>query len=57
MDKTFRKIKLFAIEEDGNGFVTQLGEFEKLEDIKIRPADFSKDVIIEMEEYWIGEEE
>jgi hypothetical protein len=56
MDETKRKIKVFAIEEEGNGYVTLLGEFNTLEEIIIRPADFSKDVQIEFEEYWIGQD-
>ena len=50
-------IKVFAVEEDGHGFVTQLGEFNSIEELKIRPQDFKKGVIIEFEEYWIEEDE
>ena len=52
-----RIIKVFAIEDNGNGFVTQLGEFRSLDDFKIRPADFDKDILIEFEEYFLNEEE
>ena len=55
MDETIRKIKMFAVGSDE--FVSFLGEFNSIEDIKIRPSDFSNDVILEFEEYWIGDEE
>lgn len=57
MDKTIRKIKLFAIEEHGQGNVALLGEFNNLEDITIRIADFDKDIVLEFEEYYLGGEE
>lgn len=58
MDKTLRKIKLFATYEvNGEQFADLLGEFATMDDIKIRPADFAKDVQLEFEEYFIGEEE
>ena len=56
--ETIRKIKMFANHiEDGEECSELLGEFNSLEEIKIRPRDFDKDVWIELEEYWIGEEE
>lgn len=55
MDKTIRKIKMFAIDKDE--FVSLLGEFNSLEEIIINPADYSKDTRLEFEEYWIGEEQ
>lgn len=57
MDKTIQIIKVFAVEDNGNGFVTSLGEFRNLEDLVIRPADFDKDVVINFESYWIGGDE
>lgn len=58
MDKTIRKIKLFANHiEDGEEYSYLLGEFNSLEEIKIRPYDFDKDTWIEFEEYFIGGEE
>lgn len=56
MDKTIRKIKMFATDDYGNGFVTLLGEFNNYEEIRINTACFSQDVVIEFEEYFIGEE-
>lgn len=56
MDNEIRKIKLFAIDDYGNGYVTLLGEFDNLEDIRIQTGDFAKDVVLEIEEYWIGKE-
>jgi len=57
MDNAIQVIKVFAVEDNGEGFVTLLGEFRDLEDLKIRPADFDKDVIINFESYWIGKED
>ena len=57
MDKTIRKIKMFAVEENGTGHVTLLGEFNSIEEIKIKPTDFDKDIQVEFEEYFIGGEE
>lgn len=57
MDKTIRKIKLFATDDFGNGFVTLLGEFNSIEEISIQASDFAKDVVLSFEEYWIGGEE
>ena len=51
-----RIIKVFAVEEEGRGFVTCLGEFRELEDLKIRPADFARDIVIEFEQYEIEDE-
>lgn len=56
MDETIRKIKMFAIDDYGNGFVSLLGEFNDYEDIRIHTGDFSKDVVIEFEEYHLGGE-
>ena len=56
MDNAIRKIKVFAISDYGNGFVSLLGEFDNYEDISIQAGDFNKDVVLEFEEYWIGEE-
>lgn len=56
MDNEIRKIKVFAIDDYGNGFVTLLGEFKDYEDIRIQTGAFSKDTVIELEEYWIGED-
>lgn len=55
MDKTIRKIKMFAV--DGDDFVTLLGEFNNYEDIRINTGSFSKNVLIEFEEYYIGGED
>lgn len=58
MDKTIRKIKMFANRiEDGEEYSDFLGEFNSLEEIKIRPHDFDKDIWIEFEEYFIGGDE
>lgn len=58
MDETKRKIKMFANHiEDGEEYSELLGEFNSLEEIKIRPRDFDKDVWVEFEEYFIGGEE
>jgi hypothetical protein len=54
MDETIKKIKMFAIQDYGNGFVSLLGEFDNYEDIKISCGDFEKDVVIEFEEYYLG---
>ena len=50
------RIKMFAIEELGKGHVTLLGEFKNWEDIKIVPRDFDKDIVVEFEVYFLGEE-
>ena len=57
MDKTNYRVKVFAVEDNGEGLVTSLGEFKTLDELKIRPADFANDILIEFEEYWIGGEE
>lgn len=57
MDKTIQKIKAYAIDDYGNGYVTLLGEFNSIEEISINTGCFAKDVIIELEEYWIGGDE
>lgn len=57
MDITKRKIKMFAIDTSQDDFVSLLGEFNSIEDITINPADYSKDVRLEFEEYYIGGEE
>lgn len=57
MDKTTKKIKMFAIDDYGNGYVSLLGEFENYEEIRINTGSFSDDVVIEFEEYFIGGEE
>lgn len=57
MDETIRKIKMFAIDDYGNGYVTLLGEFNNFEDIRINTGSFAKDVVIEFEEYFIGGDE
>jgi len=57
MNKTIRKIKLFATDDFGNGFVTLLGEFNSIEEINIQAGDFAKDVVLSFEEYHIGGEE
>ena len=57
MDTINRKIKLFAIDTSQDDFVSLLGEFNSLEEIIINPGDFSKDIRLELEEYWIGGEE
>lgn len=44
-------IRVFAIEEYGKGFVTQLGDFETLEEVRILPHIFKEGVVIEFEEY------
>jgi hypothetical protein len=57
MDETIRKIKMFAIDDYGNGYVTLLGEFNNYEEIRINTGSFAKDVVIEFEEYFIGGDE
>lgn len=57
MDKTIRKIKMFAVDKSQDDFVSLLGEFDTLEEIIINPTDYSKDVRIEFEEYWLGGED
>ncbi len=57
MDETIRKIKVYAIDDYGNGYVSLLGEFDNYEDIKINTGSFSKDVVVEFEEYYLGKEE
>jgi len=52
-----QKIKMFALQDLGEGHVTLLGEFNNWEDIKICPRDFDKDVVVEFEVYYLGEEE
>lgn len=56
MDITKRKIKLFAIDTSQDDFVSLLGEFDKMEDIIINPNDYSRDIRLEFEEYWLGGE-
>lgn len=48
---------MFAIDTSQDDFVSLLGEFNSLEEIIINPADYSKDVRLEFEEYWLGDDE
>jgi hypothetical protein len=57
MDKTLRKIKMFAIDMSQDDYVSLLGEFNSIEDIIINPSDYSKNTRIEFEEYYIGGDE
>lgn len=57
MDDTIRKIKMFAIDTSQDDYVSLLGEFNSIEEIIINPADYSKGIRLEFEEYYIGGEE
>jgi len=48
---------MFAIDTSQDDFVSLLGEFNSIEEIIINPADYSRDVRLEFEEYYIGGEE
>jgi hypothetical protein len=43
------KIPVWAIEKGGEGYVTDLGVYEDITDLKIRIGTFDKDVLIEFE--------
>lgn len=44
------KYRVYATTNHGEGFVTSLGEYENLEDIKIRCGTFAPDVVVTIEE-------
>ena len=47
-----KKYIVYAVADNGDGHVQVLGEFEDVDDIKIRTGMFSKDVLITIEAEW-----
>lgn len=46
------KYIVYATADHGNGFVQELGEYDDVDEIRIRVGMFSKDVLITVEQYW-----
>jgi len=44
-----KKIIVYATTDNGDGYVTKIGEYEYMEEIQIRIGTFSKDVVITFE--------
>ena len=44
------KYILYATNKDGNGFVEKIGEYEDVNEVKIRIGMFSDDVVITIEQ-------
>lgn len=45
-----RKIIMYAITRNGDGFVEKIGEYRDLDEIRIRIGMFDKDVVITLQE-------
>lgn len=44
-----KQVTIYAIGENGNGYVQKIGEYDLGEDIKIRVGMFTKDTLITIE--------
>ena len=44
------KIVVYATTDNGDGYVTKIGEYDSVEQIQIRIGTFAKDVVISFEE-------
>jgi hypothetical protein len=48
-------IIVFAIAKDGKGNIKKVGTYKDVEKISIKIKDYPKDTVIEMEQYFVGE--
>jgi len=45
----YQKIIMYATDNNGDGYVQKIGEFEDIDEIQIRIGMFNKDVVISLE--------